>query len=71
MLKIIFSHKNRNMCPHHNAKWLQECLNRKYQSSTKAFLFFFASSGPYRNRQKINIESNADFPTLGAAADQV
>jgi len=28
-------------------------------------------SGPYRNRQKINIESNADFPTLGAAADQV
>lgn len=29
------------------------------------------SSGPYRNRQKINIESNADFPTLGAAADQV
>jgi len=28
-------------------------------------------SGPYRNRQKINIESNADFPTLGAAADSV
>ena len=31
-------------------------------------LFF---SKPYGRREKINIESNADFPTLGAAADTV
>ena len=38
-------------------------------SSTQREFYFF--SKPYGRREKINIESNADFPTLGAAADTV
>jgi hypothetical protein len=29
----------------------------------------FNFRGPYKRREKLNIESAADFPTLGAAAD--
>ena len=39
-----------------------------FVESAPLILFF---SKPYGRREKINIESNADFPTLGAAADTV
>ena len=35
------------------------------------FLKCTFSSGPLRNRQKVNIESWEQFPTLGAAQDTV
>jgi len=48
-------------------KFLKLSSKSFHWSNFNSRILFF--SKPYGRREKINIESNADFPTLGAAAD--
>ena len=72
VLTMIFSRQSPNMFPQvrgKQPKFLKLSSKSFHWSNFNSRILFF--SKPYGRREKINIESNADFPTLGAAADTV
>jgi hypothetical protein len=54
---------NKNQPETQKSKYVPPSQRKQQQTAIKV------NEGPYKRREKLNIESAADFPTLGAAAD--